>query len=212
MRKLRVRLARAFAFATLAALSGFATRSEAAPKPPPGFDDSPTIRQPGRHPKYRLEIEPHLDFTPFVDGGGSAGGVGARVTIPLLDEGFIAGLDDGVGIGFGGDFLRYSGCYRVRDFSGSCSGVWTLRVPVVMQWNFWLSPHWSAFGEPGVVVTHVGHGAECDLGTCPSRDSLDLVVWAGGRWHFGEKTALTLRLGAPLPELAPYASLGVSFF
>ena len=31
-----------------------------------------------------------------------------------------------------------------------------------MQWNFWLSTHWSVFGEPGLVIFH-GFFEDCPV-------------------------------------------------
>jgi hypothetical protein len=69
-----------------------------------------------------------------------------------------------------------------------------LRIPVVMQWNFWLSRNWSVFGEPG--------GA---LRLRNGRVDPEPVFYAGGRLHFTDTIALTLRVGHPS------ASVGVSF-
>ncbi len=60
---------------------------------------------------------------------------GSGGTIILLDNGFVKTINNSVGIGFGGDiFFRHG----------------TFFIPVVMQWNFWLSTHWSVFAEPGI--------------------------------------------------------------
>ncbi|HTB72126.1 MAG TPA: hypothetical protein VK762_02725, partial [Polyangiaceae bacterium] len=67
-------------------------------------------------------------------------------------------------------------------------------VPIVMQWNFWLSTHWSVFGEPGLAF---GSGDRSTI-VWP-------VFYAGGRFHFTDRVALTMRLGYP------DFSLGVSF-
>ena len=50
-------------------------------------------------------------------------------------NGFIDRINDSVGLGFGVDYTR--------------DNTW---LPLVMQWNFWLSEHWSVFGEPGYRV------------------------------------------------------------
>jgi hypothetical protein len=81
-------------------------------------------------------------------------------------------------------------CTRV---SGSGTPVYYL-IPVVMQWNFWLSRRWSVFGEPGMLLRY----AEDDVGLSP------FVFYAGGRLHFSDNVALTLRIGYPT------FSLGVS--
>ena len=57
----------------------------------------------------------------------------------------------------------------------------------MLQWNFWLSEDWSVFGEPGP-------GLRLD----DSHISVEpLEFWAGGRWHFVEYAALTMRVGYP---------------
>ena len=91
------------------------------------------------------------------------------------------GINDSIGVGVGLDFAP--------------GGPGYFFIPVVMQWNFWLSTHWSVFGEPGLGFTN---GA---------RTALDpFVFYAGGRFNFTEHIALTLRVGYP------DISVGVSFF
>jgi hypothetical protein len=65
-----------------------------------------------------------------------------------------------------------------------------------MQWNFWLDRHWSAFVEPGFALVFHDHG---------SFDFNPFIIYAGGRYHFNDHVALTLRLGYPT------FSLGASF-
>jgi len=89
-------------------------------------------------------------------------------------------------------------------------------VPVVMQWNFFLGTHWSVFGEPGLSIVYqnfgnnyygcvnaVGQVVPCAGG--PNNVTVEPVIFFGGRFHFSETAALTLRIGWP------YASIGVSF-
>jgi hypothetical protein len=144
----------------------------------PAFAEENIVRDEGRHPQHALELEPHALIAPFYDAG--LPGVGFRATFTLADNGFIDGLNDSVGLGFGGDWTRD-----------------TTWVPVVMQWNFWLSEHWSVFAEPGVALR--------------LRDEFrdrgpDLTLYGGGRFRFGQAVALTLRIGHPA------ASIGFSFF
>src|SRR5579859_3933733 len=72
-----------------------------------------TIRQPGDHPHYLFEIEPHLDLAWF-DYVGYAGlgydagiGLGLRATVIVAQNGFIPTINNTVGIGFGGDFIYF---------------------------------------------------------------------------------------------------------
>lgn len=137
-----------------------------------------TARDEGRHPHHFLELEPHVLLAPFYDRG--LPGVGLRATFTLAQEGFIDGLNDSVGLGFGADWTHD-----------------TTWVPLVMQWNFWLSEHWSVFGEPGIALR--------------LRDSYkdrgpDFTLYGGGRFRLGQAVALTVRVGHPA------VSFGVSFF
>jgi hypothetical protein len=62
------------------------------------------IKQPGEHPHYFFEAEPHVllgwpRFRDFHDGPG----IGFRGTIPLVFNGFVSTINNSVGIGFGFD-------------------------------------------------------------------------------------------------------------
>jgi hypothetical protein len=133
------------------------------------------IKREGAHPSYDVELEPHLGFD-LPDGVG----LGMRATFNVADHGFIRRLNDSVGVGVGADF--------------GISGRNRLIIPVAMQWNFWFTPEWSAFGEPGLALR---------LDDKP-RPHPHIAV--GGRLNFNDSLALTLRLGWPV------TSLGVSFF
>lgn len=144
--------------------------------------DESIIKHPGDHPSYRFEAEPHglVGFGgPFERQGDF--GAGFRGTVVIVDNGFVKTINNSVGIGFGGDIFFRRG---------------TFYVPVVMQWNFWLSPHWSVFGEPGFGIAANGF-----------RDRFfHPTIYAGGRYHFNDRIALTMRIGYPS------VSVGVSFF
>jgi hypothetical protein len=171
-----------------------------------------SIRVPGQRPAYSFELEPHVLVTPFEAPGHPSSdgyGLGVRGTIELSSEGFIPKLNDSVGIGFGLDWIHYDGLGGrgyCLDFETTPQGVPVcvetstrssnyLFIPVVMQWNFWLHRKWSAFGEPGLALYR--RSGE-DFGVAP-------VFGAGGRFHFSDSAALTMRLGYPS------FSLGVSF-
>ncbi len=132
-----------------------------------------TIKSDDDHPNYFFEAEPHLVLTPFRDGGIGAGFAG---TFNVANHGFINRLNDSVGVGFAANWLT-------NDHFILSGG---------MQWNFWFTEHWSAFGEVGLAF---GAG--------------DKIFWpngaAGGRYAFNDTIALTLRLGFPA------SSFGVSF-
>jgi hypothetical protein len=158
------------------------------------------IKHPGDHPKYSFEAEPHLAVAPFRDG---AFGPGFRGTIVLVDNGFVSSINNSVGIGFGLDWLFYGDRCGGPNNARVCDSTSDVMIPVVMQWNFWLHPSWSVFGEPGVAFhAHRGdHNLDFDWFT----------IYGGGRYHFNDSIALTLRLGAPLIHDNVF-SVGASFF
>jgi hypothetical protein len=171
------------------------------------------IKNPGDHPNYKVEIEPQaaLGWGHLYHGNGF--GVGARFSIPIVDVGFVKSINDSVAISFGFDWLRYGDCYYYENRGnrrlGYGCGASYFVFPVAMQWNFWLSPNWSVFAEPGLYLFHGVYDDYCDVRfvNCvqPTKTSVDLAFFAGGRFHFNETIALTMRLGYPT------SSFGVSF-
>ena len=125
-------------------------------------------------------------------------------------------INNSVGIGFGLDWVHYNGCYHWRSPNGLCSNLDNLWFPVVMQWNFFLSTHWSVFAEPGLALHYSSWGDGCvsgnyvdvgggtryvDCGNAPNRLGVDpFVLFVGGRYHFTEQVALTMRIGWPYRE------------
>jgi len=126
------------------------------------------VRDPDRHPHYAFEAEPHFLLAPI---DGPAPGAGFRGTIVLVPEGFVRSINDSVGLGFGVDWTR--------------DNTW---VPIVMQWNFWLSTHWSVFAEPGGAFHFTDNG---------HRDRADFTLYGGARLRFSDRVTLTLRAGHP---------------
>ena len=149
--------------AAVAALVGFVwARSAQA--------DELVIKNPGLHPNYVFEAEPHFLLDPYAD---FAPGVGFRGTVSVLKNGFIPSINNSIGVTFGLDWAD--------------KGVW---IPVGMQWNFWLSRNWSVFGEPGITF-RAGQGDH-------HHDHVVWGgLWAGGRYHFTDRITLTLRVGTP---------------
>jgi hypothetical protein len=161
------------------------------------------IKTPGDHPNYKVELEPHLALGWGHLYHGNGLGVGARISIPIVENGFISSINNSVAIGFGLDWIRYSDCYyydvRGRDRFGYGCGASYFVFPAVMQWNFWLTPRWSVFGEPGLYVYHGVYDDYCTLPGCtyPTRTGVDIAFYVGGRFHFNDTIALTMRLGYP---------------
>lgn len=162
--------------------------------------DSSTIKRPGANPNYVLELEPHFVLGPFDPpevGTGVGIGPGVRATFEFLDNGPISKINNTMGIGIGFDWVHYTRGGRCEDdpFCEDTS-VDHYYFPIVLQWNFWLSQNWSVFGEPGIAFR----------ASPETRDRFDtFVIGGGGRLHFSDTVALTLRLGMPA------FSVGVSF-
>lgn len=157
------------------------------------------IKQPNRHPVYRAELEPHVNILPWHRNyGGYRGngfgdvefGGGFRASIEIADPAFIPKINNTVAITFGVDFTN-NNCGR---YCGHSFSFWS---PVALQWNFFLTDKWSVFGEGGFMLRSYGFLANT-YG--------DFTFAAGGRYHFTDKVALTMRVGYP------FVSVGISFF
>ena len=167
------------------------------------------IKNPGDHPPYKVELEPHLAFGLGDLYAGAGLGLGVRASVVVVDNGFVSTINDSVAVSFGLDWLRYGDCY----YSAVGCGASYFLLPATMQWNFWLSPKFSVFGEPGLYIYHgvfedyCTNKAGVPIPGCgyPTRTGVDLALYAGGRLHFNDTIALTLRLGWPA------SSFGASF-
>ena len=83
----------------------------------------------------------------------------------------------------------------VASCGKSCVNDVQIAIPVGMQWNFYVAEKWSVFGE-------VGGQIRTDFDSAWP----DLLFEAGGRYHFDESLALTMRAGYP------WFSVGLSIF
>jgi len=63
-----------------------------------------TARDESNHPNHAFELEPHALLAPFYDHG--LPGFGLCGTVTLARNGFIDGVSDSVGLGFGADWTR----------------------------------------------------------------------------------------------------------
>lgn len=166
---------------------------------PPDSASAQTIEDPNGHLDYLVELEPHLTVAIFrrgligFKGGrkkdyfGTPGiGGGFRATIEVADPAFHPKLNNTVGVTFGMDVTTCDVCGNDA----------VLYFPVAVQWNFFFSKEWGAFGELGPMI-------RADLG-----DEVlpDLYAQVGGRYLFNDAIGLTLRLGYP------FITFGVSFF
>jgi hypothetical protein len=173
--------------------------------------DTLLFRRPGVHPEYFFEAEPHM-LLGFIDPPGAAGqngfGLGFRGAIEVFDNGFVATINNTIAVGFGLDWVRYEFKHArcARGPSGECATFEEIDdtldyfwLPIVMQWNFWLSRNWSVFGEVGPALRIAPDSGEDDV-------EFDFVnVWGGGRFHFSDTITLTMRVGYPT------FSVGASF-
>jgi hypothetical protein len=163
-----------------------------------------TIKRPGDHPSYSVELEPHLLLGWGGWGyGGSGYGFGGRFGIPIVSNGFVPTINNSVAISFGMDFVHYD-CW----YNGNCA-LNRLDFPVTMQWNFYVAHHWSVFGEPGLFIYH-GFVGDCPAGPAfcnrPTETGISPAFFVGGRYHFSDTAALTMRIGYPT------FAIGFSFF
>jgi len=175
------------------------------------------IKQPGNHPNYGFELEPHLlaqyTRTPFADDGI---GVGLRASIPFVHNGPVPKINNNIGISFGMDFVHFgydgvcNGRGYVYFYADNCSA-YELWFPVTGQWNFFLTPVISVFGEFGLAARYSRweytgvcvNGGACDA-HASNLDLFEPVLWGGGRFLFAKSAGLIVRLGWP------YVAVGAS--
>lgn len=134
-------------------------------------------------------LDLHVGGAPY--GYGLA--LGGRFGVPLLHNGFVDELNNSVYLNFGADL--YNTYDRRIDGRGMGLG-----IPIAVQWNFYFTDEFSAFGELGA---NLYAGPAFFGGDAFLVDSTWLITSVGGRYHFSEATALHVRLGWP------YASIGI---
>jgi hypothetical protein len=169
-----------------------------------------TIKQPGNHPHYGVELEPHLALQWTNRWGGDDGiGPGMRVNIPFIHNGPIRQINNNMGITFGLDitFGDAGGpCWAGMPDPGHDCNVTEFWLPVAMQWNFWLTDVISVFGEPGFAIAHRrwdfdyycnGPGNPICDGDDTETD-VEFVFWGGGRFMFSDRIGATVRIGYPM--------------
>lgn len=177
------------------------------------------IRQPDP-PNYVLELEPKLNLNYFLweNYGGPAWGPGIRASIPVMSPGFVRTINDNAAVTFGMDVMHYDGTnyygwYRYCTgnpkncpgfYTGYGTSFWAIQLPVALQWNFFVASRWSVFGEIGFTLRHAffSDTTYCSVpgytGPCtPEANQFFFTFYGGGRFHFTEKLALTMRVGHP---------------
>lgn len=179
-----------------------------------------TIKNPGDHPKYSVELEPHglLDWDNYW-WGGTGFGLGMHAVIPFLDNGPISTINNNMGIGFGLNWAHFSdnACGfavgpRGQFIAGECDvSANSIKIPVFVQWNFFFTRVVTVFGEAGFGIYHdwtsYSPAAGCPVGaSCTASDTGAFPYFeGGGRFLFGDTIGLTVRIGYP------YLTLGASF-
>ena len=184
------------------------------------------IKEPGHHPKYSVELEPHFLAQWSGPYWGEAGiGAGVRASIPIIDNGPVTTINNSFAIGFGLDWAHFgSTCWdwggpwvgpgprppRPANFADyNCYGN-SFWFPVVAQWNFYFTKVISVFGELGLGIEYATWGASypCGGAICnPTGHDLyfDPLFFAGPRFTLSDAFAITVRVGFP------YVSVGASF-
>jgi hypothetical protein len=160
-----------------------------------------TIRIPGDHPDYHVDIEPHGVLAVGFDGfdGIFGFGGGVRFSIPVCKNCFIPRINNNVAITFGADFAYY-------PFPNNYQPTF-LFLPVALQWNFFVDKKWSVGPEVGFTPWFgLYNYAVCDGNGCHNWELWPSIA-AVGRYHFNQKVALTMRLGFP-----EFFNIGVSFW
>jgi len=185
------------------------------------------IKNPGDHPSYGVELEPHglLRWdSHYGDYYGSTGyGLGMHAVIPFLDNGPIDRINNNMGIGFGLDWAHYSQnyCYAGPFFIRGAPANYSCDVygngfmfPIFVQWNFFLTDIISVFGEAGFGIADDTVNANYYLGVCPiganctySDSQIDVFPYfePGARFLFGRAVGLVVRVGYPI------LTVGVTF-
>jgi hypothetical protein len=172
------------------------------------------VKNPGDHPKYAVELEPHglLDWDGYF-WGGTGFGLGMHAVIPFLDNGPVSTINNNMGIGFGLDWSHFdnSGCGfylngrpgliingNVCDASEN-----VLRFPIYVQWNFFLTKVVSVFGEAGFGIDHSWYSFNENVvcpagGYCGSNHTGAFPYFeGGGRFLFGDTAGILVRIGYP---------------
>lgn len=145
-----------------------------------------------------VRIEAHLALSYY---GGF--GLGARVEIPLLADGFLSSgsVEDELALTAGGDVLFVDYYDYDYGYYDQHRDDWVGALLGAAQWNFYLSGAWSVFGEGGLVFTwgdfgHHGHFHDRYWGD-HTHWYLDPFLGGGARWHFSRRNALVFRLSWP---------------
>jgi hypothetical protein len=167
------------------------------------------IKEPGQHPMYTVEIDPHLLVQYGDRATGDQGlGFGLRGVVPFVHNGPVPSINNNIGASVGVDVAFFGDDDRCRRrgfgvFVQDCSA-WNLWVPATAQWNFFLTPIVSVYAELGLALQyqHWSFQGLCSGGApCSGSDSntdVEPTAFVGGRFLiFSRRAGLTVRLGWP---------------
>lgn len=161
---------------------------------------SADIRRPGDHVHYGVDLEPHLVLQWAQEEGYDEGfGLGLRASIVLVDNGPVPSINNTLALGVGGDLTFFDG--NCGSFDCDAIQFW---LPVVAQWNFYLSESFALFPELGLGFQYINrdNATFCTAGrgglVCDD-DDLDVepVFWLGGRYIVNDAVGFTFRIGYP---------------
>jgi hypothetical protein len=187
-------------------------------------DANAQIKQPGAHPDYVVELEPHFVWQYGATGNFDSDGIGVglRASIPVVKNGPVPSINNNFAVTFGLDWahIDWDCGVSVLGYSPSCTANHFI-VPIAAQWNFFFTPVVSAFAELGIGIHHYSEKVSGCNGTvqiagigvvgCPylygSRNRTEAIpIFAvGPRFILSDIFAITIRVGYP------YATLGASF-
>jgi len=174
------------------------------------------IRQPGAHPDYVVELEPHLVWqygaTEHFSNDGF--GLGVRASIPVMKNGPVTTINNNFAISFGLDWAHIDGnCDQFfvgNVYVGNNCTANHILVPIVAQWNFFFTPVVSAFAEFGIGIHHWDESYDCNGvvagtvirggfvcgGSDHGTDPIPLFAM-GPRFILSDLFAITIRVGYP---------------
>ncbi len=148
-----------------------------------------------------VRFDVHLDL-----GWHEAFGVGFRVDIPIVPDGFLRGgsIQDELAISPGLDVFFWS--FHDRHYDDHFDQLryhdgWSLMPVVAVQWNLYLNESWSIFPELGMASAFWSYDHCRDGGhDCHSHTYLRFYPLAsfGARWHFSDRNALLFRMSWPV--------------
>jgi len=142
---------------------------------------------------------PHiLDIHGGVGSWGFGFGAGARFTLNIIENGFASKLNNSFGLGFGADLLVHPAHYGFDKWG------FTVSLPLVGQWAFYLTPKWTVFAEFGATIWIRPYG-EYKGSLISKWFDIWFVLGPGAMWNFSDSMSLIIR------ATYPYFSVGLTF-